>query len=73
MLWSKYMRGRLGSIGLTSMRRTKLYTYVHHPAVGSSIIAIHVDTVTVVETSCALDTIRRQLHELFEMKEEDPS
>ena len=48
--------------------------YVHNRKEGIAIIAVHVDNMyTIADSEDELKHTRKQLHKLFEMKEEDPN
>jgi hypothetical protein len=71
--WNKYMYERLTSIG---MKRTITdnAVYVRQNGSDTTILAIHVDNfMSFSNSKVELQKIRRQLHEIFEMNEEDPS
>ena len=71
-LWNKYMHQKLATCDFIRISSDHA-VYIHHTAMGISITAIHVDnTLTVASSKKMLAETRHALHDLFEMKEEDP-
>ena len=71
-LWNKYMHQKLATHNFICISSDHA-VYTCHTAMGISITAIHVDNVlTVASSKKMLAKTRHALHNLFEMKEEDP-
>ena len=72
-LWNKYMDSKLTTIGFKSIRSDPA-VYVRNTKTGKTILAIHVDNMySIADTPDELKRTRKELHGLFEMKEEDPN
>ena len=71
-LWNKYMHQKLATHDFIRISSDHA-VYTRRTATGISITAIHVDNaLTVASSKKMLAETRHALHDLFEMKEEDP-
>jgi len=71
-LWNKYMHQKLISRNFVHLP-SNYAVYTRHTATGMSVTAIHIDNaLTIANSRAMLTETRRELHSLFEMKEEDP-
>ena len=71
-LWNKYMDQRMKTIGFHPTLSDSA-VYIRRTNLGETITAIHVDNfLTFASCPAELKSARTQIHELFEMKEEDP-
>ena len=72
-LWNKYMHQKLVTCNFACLTSDHA-VYTRRTAAGISITAIHVDNaLTVASSKKMLAETRQALHDLFEMKEEDPN
>ncbi|GBE87258.1 Retrovirus-related Pol polyprotein from transposon TNT 1-94 [Sparassis crispa] len=73
-LWNEYMDGQLSTISFHRLICDSAI-YVRRTETGAnSILAIHVDnTLSFSDSAEELASVRKQLHSIFEMKEEDPN
>ncbi|GBE80639.1 Retrovirus-related Pol polyprotein from transposon TNT 1-94 [Sparassis crispa] len=73
-LWNEYMDGQLSTISFHRLICDSAI-YVRRTETGAnSILAIHVDnTLSFSDSAEEFASVRKQLHSIFEMKEEDPN
>ncbi|THH13070.1 hypothetical protein EUX98_g9761, partial [Antrodiella citrinella] len=72
-VWNAYMNGKLTSAGYRRLDYDSA-VYTRQCKAGNIILAIHVDNfLSFSDSPSELDRARKELHNLFKMKEEDPN